>query len=111
MFREGNSRSKREFLRELADTNGYDLDFSKISVKALTDGEFIANSDYCDGVDISKMKKERVQILKDLYSPILSQKEQVEQKSPALQAYIANKPKNFNSFGAGKQNVLDNVEE
>ena len=34
-----------------------------------------------------------------------------KQKSPALQAYIANKPKNFNSFGAGKQNVLDNVEE
>ncbi len=66
-------------------------------------------------IDVTDIGKEfdTTNFVKSIEVPTLKTIEEKGEitKSPALQAYIANKPKNFNSFGAGKRNVLDNVEE
>lgn len=102
-FREGNSRTKRMFIKQVAERSGFTLDFSRIGVKELTEKEFIANSIIADGKSCALNDSERVGMLKDLYSPLLVSRALLDMKT--------NGPKNTPQKSSIQKSMVDASED
>lgn len=70
-FRRGNNRVRRVFLTQVAERIGFKLDFTLIDPEELNRAEFLANA-VSLAEDVESMSSdERVEMLKELYRPLL----------------------------------------
>lgn len=70
-FRRGNNRVRRVFLTQVAERIGFKLDFTLIDPEELNRAEFLANAASL-AEDVEPMSSdERVEMLKELYRPLL----------------------------------------
>lgn len=70
-FRRGNNRVRRVFLTQVAERIGFKLDFTLIDPEELNRAEFLANA-VSLAEDVEPMSSdERVEMLKELYRPLL----------------------------------------
>lgn len=70
-FRRGNDRVRRVFLRQVAERIGFELDYTLMDKKRLTDLEFMSNAVSHEESAKPMTADERVDMLRDLYTPLL----------------------------------------
>lgn len=70
-FRRGNNRVRRVFLAHVAERIGFKLDFSLIDSEELNKAEFLANAVSHEENVEPMSSDERVEMLKELYRPLL----------------------------------------
>lgn len=70
-FYRGNNRVRKVFLRQIAERIGFELDFSLMNSKELSDTEFILSAISIDENAKILSSDERIEMLKDLYRPLL----------------------------------------